>query len=89
MKKALVKHERAFGPSDIIKQSSENKAFSNDVECAYRPDIVVSDMRTRKKLMDQEVMEGELGSGFVALSGGYGTFEELMEGHNLKSIEHP
>lgn len=29
--------------------------------------------------MAKEVMEGGPGSGFVALSGGYGTLEELME----------
>lgn len=40
---------------------------------------VVSDMHTRKDLMAREVSEGGPGSGFVALSGGYGTLEELME----------
>ena len=40
---------------------------------------VVPDMHTRKQLMAKEVMEGGPGSGFVALSGGYGTLEELME----------
>lgn len=40
---------------------------------------VVPDMHTRKQLMAKEVMEGGPGSGFVALPGGYGTLEELME----------
>ncbi len=40
---------------------------------------VVPDMHTRKQLMAKKVMEGGPGSGFVALSGGYGTLEELME----------
>ena len=40
---------------------------------------VVPDMHTRKQLMAKKVVEGGLGSGFVALSGGYGTLEELME----------
>lgn len=40
---------------------------------------VVPDMHTRKQLMAKEVIEGGPGSGFVALSGGYGTLEELME----------
>jgi len=36
-------------------------------------------MHTRKRMMAKEVLEGGPGSGFVALSGGYGTLEELME----------
>ncbi|KAG6053828.1 hypothetical protein E4U17_004312 [Claviceps sp. LM77 group G4] len=40
---------------------------------------VVRDMHTRKRLMTQMVREGAPGSGFVALSGGYGTLEELLE----------
>jgi uncharacterized protein (TIGR00730 family) len=36
-------------------------------------------MHTRKQMMAREVIEGGPGGGFVALSGGYGTFEELME----------
>jgi uncharacterized protein (TIGR00730 family) len=39
----------------------------------------VPDMHTRKQLMAKEVIGGGPGGGFVALSGGYGTFEELME----------
>ncbi|KAK1760761.1 putative lysine decarboxylase [Echria macrotheca] len=40
---------------------------------------VVRDMHTRKQMMAQEVMAGGPGSGFIALSGGYGTVEELFE----------
>jgi len=40
---------------------------------------VVPDMHTRKKLMAQEVFQGGPGSGFIALSGGYGTIEEMFE----------
>lgn len=40
---------------------------------------VVPDMHTRKRLMADLVLRGGPGSGFVALSGGYGTLEELME----------
>lgn len=36
-------------------------------------------MHTRKQMMAQEVVKGGPGGGFVALPGGYGTFEELME----------
>jgi len=36
-------------------------------------------MHTRKALMAHEVINGGPGSGFVALSGGFGTIEELFE----------
>lgn len=45
----------------------------------YGKTTVVKDMHTRKQMMAQEVIEGGPGSGFIALSGGYGTMEELME----------
>lgn len=40
---------------------------------------VVPDMHTRKRLMASQVTSGGPGSGFVALAGGYGTIEEVME----------
>lgn len=40
---------------------------------------VVKDMHTRKLMMAREVLAGGPGSGFIALSGGYGTVEELLE----------
>lgn len=40
---------------------------------------IVPDMHTRKRMMAQEVEAGGPGSGFVALAGGYGTLEEVME----------
>lgn len=40
---------------------------------------VVADMHTRKQMMAREATEGGPGGEFVALSGGYGTLEELME----------
>jgi uncharacterized protein (TIGR00730 family) len=36
-------------------------------------------MHTRKKLMAEEVFAGGPGSGFVGLSGGFGTMEEIFE----------
>lgn len=45
----------------------------------YGKTTVVRDMHTRKRMMAQEVLRGGPGSGFLALSGGYGTFEELLE----------
>ncbi|QSZ29445.1 hypothetical protein DSL72_003959 [Monilinia vaccinii-corymbosi] len=45
----------------------------------YGKTTVVKDMHTRKSMMAREVMAGGPGSGFIALPGGYGTLEELME----------
>lgn len=41
--------------------------------------ILVPDMHTRKRMMAERVTSGGAGSGFVALAGGYGTIEEVME----------
>jgi uncharacterized protein (TIGR00730 family) len=48
-------------------------------EAVYGRTTVVQDMHSRKKMMAREVTSGAAGSGFVALSGGFGTLEELME----------
>ncbi|KAF4338667.1 lysine decarboxylase [Fusarium beomiforme] len=66
---ALVKFkEQATGR---IMDQSDTSNFG------YR--TVVRDMHTRKRLMIEAVLNGGPGSGFVALSGGYGTMEELLE----------
>ncbi|TVY56710.1 Bifunctional cytokinin biosynthesis protein [Lachnellula suecica] len=67
----LVKYER--GP-DSDTATSSLPAYET-----YGRTTVVKDMHTRKALMAKEVLSGAPGSGFVALSGGYGTLEELME----------
>ena len=48
-------------------------------EATFGRTTVVADMHARKALMAREVLAGGPGSGFAALSGGYGTLEELME----------
>jgi uncharacterized protein (TIGR00730 family) len=45
----------------------------------YGLTTIVADMHTRKRTMAQKVREGGPGSGFVALAGGFGTIEEVME----------
>lgn len=70
---ALVKYEQGWDPEN---PSDLNKAIDARV---FGRTTVVEDMHTRKKMMAQEVVAGGKGSGFVALSGGYGTLEELME----------
>lgn len=71
----LVKYER--GPESNPDEISTNGKIP-EYEL-YGRTTVVKDMHTRKQLMAKEVIEGGEGSGFVALSGGYGTLEELME----------
>ncbi|KAH7354521.1 hypothetical protein B0T11DRAFT_230320 [Plectosphaerella cucumerina] len=45
----------------------------------YGRTTVVKDMHTRKRMMAEEVFSGGPGSGFIALSGGFGTVEEVLE----------
>ena len=72
--KALLRFERNYvengthiNPKDVIDEEKFGRT------------TVVADMHTRKQMMAREVIEGGAGGGFVALSGGYGTLEELME----------
>jgi uncharacterized protein (TIGR00730 family) len=68
-------------PSALVKfeqQPTDTSEHGIDASI-YGRTTVVSDMHTRKQLMAREVIAGGPGGGFVALSGGYGTFEELME----------
>lgn len=72
---ALVKWER---DDTYAMQRDANGYFVPD-SAVYGRTTVVKDMHTRKYMMAKEVAEAGPGSGFVALSGGYGTMEELME----------
>ena len=72
----LVKYER--GP-ESQSASTYNTSDSLPAYEEYGKTTVVKDMHSRKHMMAKEVLEGGEGSGFVALSGGYGTLEELME----------
>lgn len=68
---ALVQYEQDGGSSTDAKNTINEKIFGRTT--------VVPDMHTRKQLTAKSVIEGGPGGGFVALSGGYGTLEELME----------
>lgn len=74
---ALIQFEQEGRPGTA--SASEAKATHGVDGGLYGRSTVVPDMHTRKQMMAKEVMEGGPGSGFVALSGGYGTMEELME----------
>ncbi|KAF9769929.1 hypothetical protein IL306_012586 [Fusarium sp. DS 682] len=65
-------------PTALIKyEESTASGHVNPSEFGIR--TAVRDMHTRKRLMVKAVLDGAPGSGFVALSGGYGTMEELLE----------
>lgn len=74
------KVERSMS-SDELKQIQSNEDSKSDVipQSEFGATTVVPDMHTRKRMMAQSVQEGGPGSGFVALAGGYGTIEEVME----------
>jgi uncharacterized protein (TIGR00730 family) len=71
----LVKYEQ--GPDSAATQHAGEDGLPD--RALYGRSTVVKDMHTRKHMMAQEVLAGGPGSGFVALSGGFGTMEELME----------
>ncbi|KAF4542903.1 Lysine decarboxylase-like protein [Lasiodiplodia theobromae] len=87
---ALVKLEQNY--EKVMEEQQQNGSADNNGEVLNGPGprnvidekiygrtTIVKDMHTRKSMMAQEVIAGGPGGGFVALSGGYGTMEELME----------
>ncbi|KAH6850793.1 hypothetical protein B0I37DRAFT_372411 [Chaetomium sp. MPI-CAGE-AT-0009] len=76
---ALVRYERdpTYTSKQVDQASGTHMAVPE--EAVFGRTTIVEDMHTRKRLMAQEVIDGGPGSGFVALSGGYGTLEELFE----------
>lgn len=71
---ALMDFEQRF------REGREGDAAGRSLENGdYGVITKVQTMHERKALMAKEVMEGAPGSGFVALSGGWGTLEEIME----------
>lgn len=75
---ALVRYER--DPTyTSTKVDEQGVKLHIPEEKLFGKTTVVKDMHTRKQMMAQEVLAGGPGSGFITLSGGYGTIEELME----------
>jgi uncharacterized protein (TIGR00730 family) len=75
---ALVKYER--DPTYTSTHVNGGAApLAVPEEKLFGRTTVVKDMHTRKQMMAQEVLAGGPGSGFIALSGGYGTIEEVLE----------
>ena len=75
---ALVRYERNHHYTSSPSNGEHGELPVPDTTLFGRT-TVVKDMHTRKQMMVQEVIDGGPGSGFIALSGGYGTLEELLE----------
>ncbi|KAH8888850.1 lysine decarboxylase family [Thozetella sp. PMI_491] len=76
---ALVKYERDGTYKSTLADGRSGSGLAIPEEQVFGRTTVVKDMHTRKMIMAQEVIQGGPGSGFIALSGGYGTMEELLE----------
>jgi len=74
---ALVEYERDRNYTSSA--TNGHRAMAVPSEAMYGKTTVVRDMHTRKRMMAREVKDAGPGSGFIALSGGYGTIEELFE----------
>ncbi|KAI7775706.1 hypothetical protein LA080_006435 [Diaporthe eres] len=76
---ALVKFERDPTYTSTTTNGNTGAELAIPEESLFGRTTVVPDMHTRKRLMAQEVAAGGPGSGFIALPGGFGTMEELLE----------
>ena len=63
-------------PTALKQKEQANGRFDEE---EYGRTAEVSNMHERKALMADKVKSGAPGSGFIALSGGFGTMEEIME----------
>lgn len=66
-------------PEPLMSFERSGSSTDNAQEKTYGRTTITKDMHSRKALMTEQVVQGGPGSGFVALPGGYGTLEELME----------
>ncbi|KAL3432196.1 hypothetical protein BDV09DRAFT_134730 [Aspergillus tetrazonus] len=69
----------AGGAGKVAERVVGEAQSGNVPSSEYGLTTIVADMHTRKRLMAEKVREGGPGSGFVALAGGFGTIEEVME----------
>jgi uncharacterized protein (TIGR00730 family) len=72
--------EKTMSKADLQKVDSRRDTDEMAIPVSeFGRTTIVKDMHTRKRLMAERVRDGGHGSGFVALAGGYGTIEEVME----------
>lgn len=75
----LIRYERNLPRDSLSSTGPAPTDLAVPDEDVFGRTTVVPDMHTRKQMMAKEVFEGGPGSGFVALSGGFGTMEEIFE----------
>ena len=79
----MGKIRRSLGmKDDALSEAVEEKGKAESAllsEEIYGKTTVVGDVQTRKKVMCNLVSTGGPGSGFIALSGGFGTMDEFIE----------
>lgn len=75
-----------FIPAALLEYERANTCQDRD-QITYGRFQVVPDMHTRKMMMAKSVQQGGPGSGFVALSGGLGTIEEVMEAATWQQLQ--
>ncbi|KIX93671.1 uncharacterized protein Z520_10577 [Fonsecaea multimorphosa CBS 102226] len=75
------KAERTMSSEELQRIDSNTEDPDKQIvpESEFGRTTIVPDMHTRKRMMANSVEAGAPGSGFVALAGGYGTMEEVME----------
>lgn len=88
LKKRTWKAKLGLMPSASESQKPTTAATESSLlsESVYGRTTVVEDMPARKRLMCQLVNEGGPGSGFVALTGGFGTMDEVIEMVTLRQF---
>lgn len=75
----LIRYERNLPRDSLSSTGPKPTDLAVPDEHVFGKTTVVPDMHTRKQMMAKEVFEGGPGSGFIALSGGFGTMEEIFE----------
>lgn len=78
----FLEKERPATPSKGEKDTEKSTPSQSTIlppESAFGRITHVTDLPARKKLMCQLISEGAPGSGFMALTGGFGTLDELVE----------
>jgi len=79
--RSFLEKERPTTPSKEEKDSKKNTAPQSTLPATSDSGriILVDDLPARKKFMCELISEGAPGSGFIALTGGFGTMDELVE----------
>lgn len=75
----VLKNGQIHQEEVLTTKATQKRDVNTPPEAIFGQTTVVPDMHTRKRMMCELVCKGGAGSGFIALSGGYGTLEELME----------